>query len=525
MGKVYLLDCTLRDGGYVNDWMFGAETIRQFSRKIALTGIELYEVGFIKGDAYDPDRAVFPDVASIGPMISPKAENLVYVAMLDMSAPVPIERIPPRDGTSVDGLRVIFKKSKIREAYAYCEKIKELGYMLFVQFVGTDEYSDKDFIETIEYFNSLHHYCVSIVDSFGLMKRKQFSRLVSLADNNLAEGIVLGYHAHNNLQQAFSNAEAMVEMNLRRDVCIDACVFGMGRGAGNLNLELFAEYMNENYGAGYRIEPMLEILDEYLNDIYKERFWGYSLPLYLSATHGCHPNYAIYLAEKDSLTVKSFHELLKSLPPEEKRNFTKERAENAYRNYQESFFDDRDTLKKLTDEIGGRDVLLLAPGKSLVSRREEILSFIKKRRPVVVCVNFRGEEFSPDYIFSSNMRRYIKIGGRTVSKTIVTSNMHEAENYAYKINFGSYTSEAPVIRDNSGVMALKLLSVLGTGNIFIAGMDGYTVNNGGNYFEQVLEYDFSDEIQARNAAIAKEIKLLRQKKTITFLTPTLYETN
>ena len=116
MGKVYLLDCTLRDGGYVNDWMFGAETIRQFSRKIALTGIELYEVGFIKGDAYDPDRAVFPDVASIGPMISPKAENLVYVAMLDMSAPVPIERIPPRDGTSVDGLRVIFKKSKIREA-------------------------------------------------------------------------------------------------------------------------------------------------------------------------------------------------------------------------------------------------------------------------------------------------------------------------------------------------------------------------------------------------------------------------
>lgn len=152
----------------------------------------------------------------------------------------------------------------------------------------------------------------------------------------------------------------------------------MGRGAGNLNLELFAEYMNENYGAGYRIEPMLEILDEYLNDIYKERFWGYSLPLYLSATHGCHPNYAIYLAEKDSLTVKSFHELLKSLPPEEKRNFTKERAENAYRNYQESFFDDRDTLKKLTDEIGGRDVLLpRAREKSRLPPRRNTLFYQK----------------------------------------------------------------------------------------------------------------------------------------------------
>ena len=74
-------------------------------------------------------------------------------------------------------------------------------------------------------------------------------------------------------------------------------------------------------------------------------------------------------------------------------------------------------------------------------------------------------------------------------------------------------------------LTASLAGSLGTGNIFIAGMDGYTVNNGGNYFEQVLEYDFSDEIQARNAAIAKEIKMLRQKKTITFLTPTLYETN
>ena len=85
---------------------------------------------------------------------------------------------------------------------------------------------------------------------------------------------MLAYHAHNNLQQAFGNAEALVEMNLKRDILIDACVFGMGRGAGNLNLALFAEHMNENYDKHYQIEPMLEIMDEYLNDIYKAKFWG-----------------------------------------------------------------------------------------------------------------------------------------------------------------------------------------------------------------------------------------------------------
>ena len=77
------------------------------------------------------------------------------------------------------------KKEKIEEAYEYCRRIKELGYVLFVNFVGTDLYSDKEFIEGIEKFNELQPFGVSIVDSFGLIKRKHFLRLVYLADNNL----------------------------------------------------------------------------------------------------------------------------------------------------------------------------------------------------------------------------------------------------------------------------------------------------------------------------------------------------
>ena len=64
MRKIYLLDCTLRDGGYINDWRFGRETIKGFCKKIARTGIEILEVGFIKRDPYDPDQSLFPDVQS-----------------------------------------------------------------------------------------------------------------------------------------------------------------------------------------------------------------------------------------------------------------------------------------------------------------------------------------------------------------------------------------------------------------------------------------------------------------------------
>lgn len=70
MKNVFLLDCTLRDGGYVNDWMFGEESIKGFCNKIAQTGIEMFEVGFIKGDTYNSDRAVFPDFESIKKVIA-----------------------------------------------------------------------------------------------------------------------------------------------------------------------------------------------------------------------------------------------------------------------------------------------------------------------------------------------------------------------------------------------------------------------------------------------------------------------
>lgn len=522
MGKVSLLDCTLRDGGYVNDWQFGEETIKGFGKKIAQTGIEIYEVGFIKGDTYDPNRSVFPDTESFKNVIQPKAKDLLYVGMLDMSAPVPLDRIAPYDGSSIDGIRVIFKKEKLDDAYEYCKRIQELGYFISVNFVGTDLYTDKEFLEGIEKFNTLHPFAVSIVDSFGLIKRKHFLRLVYLADNNLAEGITLAYHAHNNLQQAFGNAEALVEMNLKRDIIIDACVFGMGRGAGNLNLELFAEYMNENYDTHYMIEPMLEIMDEYLNEIYKTKFWGYSLPLYLSASTGCHPNYAIYLAKKDTLTVKSFNELLKGIPADEKAKFSKERAEKYYREYQENYIDDKNALEELYSELSGKNIVILAPGRTLTDYREAVNTEIGKDNTVVISVNFCGDSFSPDYVFSSNMRRYNKIQGKTNAKCITTSNMKDCTQSDYTVNFSSYASKKPEIIDNSGLMVLRLLVAIGIKEVSIAGMDGYSTYQDNDYFDEKLEYDFSNEAATRNILISDELKEIQKLLKIHFITPTYY---
>lgn len=520
MGNIYLLDCTLRDGGYVNEWRFGEDTIKGFGKKIAMTGIKFYEVGFLKGDSYDPDVAKFPTVESFKNVILPKSPDLVYVGMLDMSAPVALESIPPYDGSSIDMIRVIFKKNKADEAYVYCKKILELGYKLSVNFVGTDSYTDSEFIDGILRFNELMPDAMAIVDTFGLIKKKQFLRLVYLADNNMAPGIALCYHGHNNLQQAFGNAESLVELNLKRDVCIDACVFGMGRGAGNLNLELIAEYLNENYDTEYRIEPMLQIMDEYLKEFYTSKFWGYSLPLYLSASCHCHPNYAIYLEEKNSLTVKSFNELLNNIPDSDKASFSKEKAEKYYREYQENYIDDKKTVDALSEAFGDKDILILAPGKSLNDNKDKIADLSKNA--ITVAVNFCGGSFTPDFVFSSNMRRFAKMMGKTDAKTIITSNMKEATG-DFVVNFSSYSSTKPEIIDNSALMLMKLLMATGVKKVFVAGMDGYSAVNTTDYFDANLDYDFSSEAELRNELISAEIREIGKHMKVEFVTPTNYD--
>lgn len=523
MRQINLLDCTLRDGGYVNEWNFGEKAIRDITKKIVLTGIEYFEIGFVRDCEYHPDYSLFDGNENVVDIIKPKQNGVKYTGMIDMGKPISLQKLGPRTESGFDVFRVIFKKNVIKEAYDYIQELIGLGYVVFAQAVGTDNYTDREFIQLIELFNQLPIAAFYIVDSFGLMKKKDFLRLVQLADNNLREEIMLGYHSHNNMQQAMGNASTMTELNLQRDIILDACVFGMGRGAGNLNLELFAEYMNENHGKHYRIEPMLEIIDEYLNSIYQKSFWGYSLPLYLSATNGCHPNYAIYFASKGTLTAKSYNEILKSISPEDKASYSKEKAEAVYVNYQENFIDDREAVEQLEKELSDRPILLLGPGKSLETQRETVELFIEQQQPVVIALNFVPENFPCDYAFSCHMRRYKDIEEHMGIKKIVTSNLREAQNYQYMVNFASYSCEPVDIMENSGLVCLKLLIHLGVKQAVFAGLDGYDIQQGKNYVNSGLEYEFSpEEKEKRNRLIQEAFKKMEGKIQIQFLTESLY---
>ena len=324
--KLKLLDCTLRDGGYINDWRFGEKQIREIANSLTNTNVDIIELGFLKNEPYQKDRAVFHDVSQLTPLIPHERGGRLYAAMAEVMNPIPVEMIAPHDGASIDMIRVIVWKRLLKEGFAYCKGIVEKGYKLCVQPARTEQYSLEEYAQLIWMYNSIHPYAVYVVDSWGSMCDSQIMQYLEVAHENLSPGIALGYHGHNNLMQVFGAAQSFIERGFDREIILDASIYGIGRGAGNLNIEVIANHLNMIYGTHYNIAPMISIYQNYLKEIRGTTSWGYNFAYFLTAVSHCNPEYARYYTEKgvDELTIAH---IIHSLSDEDKIIFTREKAE------------------------------------------------------------------------------------------------------------------------------------------------------------------------------------------------------
>jgi len=236
MGSVRVLDCTLRDGGFINDWHFGFGSIKSIISRLDKAGIDIIEVGFLdERRAYEIDRSILPDTESLKPMFSSlDINNAMIVAMIDFGT-CALDRISLQKDSYIDGIRVIFKKKKQDEAIAYCAAIKAKGYKVFIQPVSTTEYSDDEILLLLNKINAVEPYAVSIVDTYGLMHNKELLHYFGLYNKYLKKDITIGYHSHNNFQVAYANSIELTKVVTERNLIIDSSLIGMGKGAGNAN--------------------------------------------------------------------------------------------------------------------------------------------------------------------------------------------------------------------------------------------------------------------------------------------------
>lgn len=315
MDKFNLLECTLRDGGYITGWHFDDEMIKETVKTLIDAKLDFVEIGYLNNSASEKNMTQFRTINQIADFIPEDRKDSVILAMADVLQFKP-EDLTPYDGKSIDGIRVVFYKHQIEEALTLSKAIKEAGYKLFVQPMVTIDYTVDEYASLAKDIAKLDPYAVSIVDSFGYMLKSDFRQYFKILDNILSPETVIGFHSHNNMNLAFITAQDILEYETSRRLVIDASLYGMGRGAGNLNTELIANYYNMTLGNKYDTIKLLDLISKYIMPISKEKSWGYSPYMFITGLYHYHPNFACYLLDEYDVTVSDFEQFIQTIPHE-----------------------------------------------------------------------------------------------------------------------------------------------------------------------------------------------------------------
>ena len=530
--EIKLLDCTLRDGGYLNDWEFGKSNIVNIFERLVSAGVDIIETGFLDDRReFDENRTIFPDTDSAGKIYGKldKGSSMI-VGMIDYGT-CSADNLSMKEDSYLDGIRVIFKKHKMHEAIDFCRTVKEKGYKVFVQAVSITSYGDDEFEELLGLVNDLEPYAFSLVDTYGLLHKGTLRHYFDKACADLAPSIGIGYHAHNNFQLAYANCIELIDDPPKdRLLIVDGTLYGMGKSAGNTPIELLVMHMNGNHGGCYHNSQILEAIEVTILDLYRSIGWGYSFKFFLAASHDCHPNYVTYLMDTGKLSVKSINEILDSLEGEKKLLYDAEYIKELYFRYQKQHCADSASVSELISSLSGADILLMGPGKNIYAQRDRVEAYLAGRKCITVSINFIPDAYDIDYVFMSNAKRYVQLSSALIeqkktSKLIATSNITRTHGeFDYTLNYGMLLDEEALMPDNPLIMLLGLLKKAGAASIGLAGFDGYQETSVSNYVNPNMEYSYSrKEAECINEDTVKGIRKLKLGTEPVFVTESIYE--
>lgn len=531
MKNIKILDCTLRDGGYVNDWNFGRDNIKEIIRKLNEANIDIIECGFLRDDIkqFDINKTnydSFDNLINLGDDLFEK--DRTYTLMM-LAESYDISNLVDKNQSYIDTIRLSFHKRDIKKAIKMSKIIKEKGYNLYLQPTATMRYTDLEIKELIKVCNEeIKPNSVAIVDTFGEMLDDNIIHFTKLFDKYLNNDITLAFHSHNNLQTSYSNVILFIN-NIKKDreVVVDSSIFGMGRGAGNLCSELIINYLNEKFSKDYKLFPLLEVIDNILSDIRKKYYWGYSLEYYLSAINHCHPNYCIYFSNKKTLTTYDLGRMMELISEDKKVDFDKEYAESLYYSYNNSNIDDDENYQYLKKMIGEREIVLLGPGNSLLTDKEKIQPFvINKSNYFTIAIN-NNLNFDVDAYFFSNRKRYNTSDIENDKYCLLTSNIDVLEinndknlifDYQHLLALENKTS------DNALLLILNLLKKIKYNKVYLAGFDGFEYEQSKNFYDDKLVFLVDkNRIDELNNTLTEYIDLYKNDIEIRFITNSIYE--
>ena len=299
--ELKIVDCTIRDGGLMNDHRFEHSFVRRVYETGVAAGIDYMELG------YKADRKIFPDsgpwkysteddlrriVGDAAASGATPGSSLKLTVMADAERTDYHTDILPRDQSVLSCIRVATYVNQIPTALDMVKDAHDKGYETTLNLMALSAVPEHELLDALEVIVASPVDVVYVVDSYGSFYSEQIRDLTGKFVKLAREaGKAVGIHAHNNQQLAYANT---IEAMLAGATWLDSTICGLGRGAGNCPTELLLGFLKN---PKFHLRPVLECVQDLFVPLRKELDWGYSIPYMLTGQLNMHPRNAIKMRE------------------------------------------------------------------------------------------------------------------------------------------------------------------------------------------------------------------------------------
>lgn len=293
--NVKLIDCTVRDGGLMNNWEFPVETVRRIYHANIQAGVDIMEIGYrVSPLVFNPQEHGpwrFCDEEILRDVTGSKSSSMELAVMVDIGRCFKENFIPRKDSV-IDIFRLACYVHQIDEAIDISNYLNQLGYKTFFNIMAVSA-SDPEVVRNcLQKVNLTEAEGVYLADTFGSFLPEDIEkRLESYAE--LCPDLKQGFHGHNNIQMGLANSLAAIRCGVDY---IDASYFGMGRGAGNTPLELLLPMMDKE---NHDISSIVKVIQSDIEPLMEHFKWGYRIPYAVSGLLNQHPKEAMALVSSE----------------------------------------------------------------------------------------------------------------------------------------------------------------------------------------------------------------------------------
>ncbi|MCM1385725.1 MAG: aldolase catalytic domain-containing protein [Bacillus sp. (in: Bacteria)] len=305
--EIKVMDCTLRDGGLVNDFFFTDEFAKDLYQANIKAGVDYMEFGYkASKEMFDVKKFgkwKFCDDKDIRTIVGDNKTDMKISVMADVGRCDFKKDILNKKDSPIDLVRIATYINTIPAAVEMIEDCTKKGYETTVNIMAISKSNEVDIDAALELLGQSSVGCIYLVDSYGSLYPEQVSRLsdkyLEVADKYNKK---VGIHAHNNQQLAFANT---IEA-LRRGVSyLDATVSSLGRGCGNCPSELLLGFLKN---PKYRINPLLQFIEKHIVPMKESGVvWGYDVPYLLTGILNQHPKTAIQFMKEERTNYHDFY--------------------------------------------------------------------------------------------------------------------------------------------------------------------------------------------------------------------------